>query len=102
MRHGECQANVDGVYAGWNESPLTTSGSNAARNEAVRLRDEGRVFAAIYSSPLSRVHQTAVYIAEELGFDPNAIVDIDDLREKHNGTFEGRSSSELFAASDRL
>lgn len=63
LRHGECQANVDGLVAGSRvDSPLTSVGEQEAREVAARLA--GTKPSAIIASPLTRAHRTAEIIRE--------------------------------------
>ncbi len=100
VRHGQCVANAEGVLAGRQDSPLTELGIEQAREEAVKIRNSGLSFDMIVSSPLSRAYDTARIIAEENDYPAEAIVVIDDLREKESGDFEGRPTQEIFVASD--
>lgn len=100
IRHGESQANVDGVVAGWQDSPLTDEGIRQANIEAAGVRTSGIHFAMIVSSPLVRAYDTAKIVAEVNGYPIENIVALDSLKEKKSGTFEGRPPQELFDASD--
>ncbi|MCF7831664.1 MAG: class I tRNA ligase family protein [Candidatus Pacebacteria bacterium] len=66
-RHGESQANLDKVYAGQADSPLTTLGKEQALDTAKKLH--GKNISKIISSDLSRAYDTAQIIAKELGID---------------------------------
>lgn len=66
VRHGQSQANVDGVFAGsWLDSPLTALGVQQAEATAQKLR--GKTIDAVVSSPLERAHHTARIIARDIG-----------------------------------
>jgi broad specificity phosphatase PhoE len=117
MRHGqsEMNANVVPTTSGQIETPLTKKGARQAREGAKRLYEQygGRQWLqdlatgckkmpAIYSSPLSRAHDTARvfvdYIAEqgrESGLTINLPIQLDDrLMEMHFGRYEGRPDAE--------
>ena len=94
-RHGESEANVNKVFAGWTDSPLTKKGRDDARVEAERLRSEGYVFDLILSSPLVRAYDTAKVIAETLGYPVNKIVKLEELKERNAGAYEGNPSGSL-------
>lgn len=67
VRHGECVANVENVFAGQkNDSPLTEKGYQQAREAARNLN--GKNVSRIIASPLARTKQSAETIAEEIGF----------------------------------
>ena len=66
VRHGQIQANLDGVWHGSTDSVLTPSGRAQARRVGAHLaRTRARV-AALYSSPLARARDTAAEIARAL------------------------------------
>jgi probable phosphoglycerate mutase len=94
-RHGESQANVDRVFAGWMDSPLTAKGRQEANEEGTRLAREGTIFDLIMSSPLSRAHDTATIIAEALDYPTAAIITLEELKERSVGGYEGRPNDSL-------
>lgn len=74
VRHGESEANLQGVFAGQrNDSILTSKGREQARATALKIKKEGIVINTIISSPLKRSKETAEIIAVELGIDLSAI-----------------------------
>jgi probable phosphoglycerate mutase len=83
VRHGETAWNAEGRVQGQLDVPLNEVGLAQARAVAAALQSER--FAAIYSSDLQRVTQTAEPIARMLGLavrlDPR-------LRERHYGMFQ--------------
>ena len=94
-RHGESQANVDQIFAGWMDSPLTEKGRIEAEAEGKRLAKEGMSFDVIISSPLSRAHDTAMLVAKAVGYPVDAIVLLDELKERGAGKYEGMPTSSL-------
>ena len=89
VRHGQSQANIDGLIAGDLDTPLTEQGRIEARELASLLMDIP--FDAAYSSPLQRARQTleeiinTLHLLVTLTFDP-------DLRERSWGILEGKYS----------
>lgn len=82
IRHGQSEANLKRMYAGWSHVPLTERGIADAAHAGELLR--GVEFARVYSSDLKRAVQTcetalpgAAYIEEPL------------LREISTGTLTG-------------
>ena len=68
MRHGESQANTDGVFAGPSyQAPLTKLGQSQAQLEGARVKSEGITFDRIVASPITRAKQTAELLAEAGG-----------------------------------
>lgn len=99
VRHGQSQANVDGVIAGWQDSPLTDLGMQQAQNEAQAIYSTGMQFDRILTSPLSRAYETAKIIAHAIQYPVVNIIVLDDLREKYGGDFEGKRIALLEVAS---
>lgn len=99
IRHGQSQANAEGVIAGWQDSPLTGLGLQQAQEAAQVIRGSNIQFDLIITSPLSRAADTATVIARKINYPLDKIVVIDDLKEKFGGSFEGRAIAELYAAS---
>ncbi len=83
VRHGETAWNADGRVQGQLDIPLNDLGHRQARAVGAVLAREP--FAAIYSSDLQRVMQTAEPTAKVLGIAP--VLDAR-LRERHYGMFE--------------
>jgi broad specificity phosphatase PhoE len=95
VRHGEIAANLEKVWHGSTDSPLTERGRRQAaavgRHLAEALAGEAAV---VYSSPLQRARDTAVAIATALrvGVRLDAA-----LGEYHLGEWEGRPYPDLAA-----
>jgi probable phosphoglycerate mutase len=86
IRHGESEANRQGVVQGHFDSPLSPTGQEQAEALAEALAGEG--FSALYASDLQRAQDTARAIAHSTGLplhlDP-------DVREIDIGIFSGMS-----------
>ncbi len=96
VRHGETAWNAEGRVQGQTDVPLSEIGHAQARAVAQALARER--FAALYTSDLTRVRQTARPAAERLGLEPRAEAR---LRERHYGMFETltyREAKERFPA----
>ena len=90
IRHGETSWNAEGRVQGQTDVPLSEVGHAQARAVAALLACER--FAAIYSSDLQRVTQTAQPVAQALGLP----VRVDPmLRERHYGMFETLTYAEV-------
>lgn len=98
LRHGQSQANAEGVLAGQLDSPLTLLGQHQAQHEGERLRAEGQVFDVIISSPLVRAYDTAVAVATTLNYPLGDIVIDPRLMERHVGELEGKATGLLSEA----
>ena len=92
VRHGQSQANVDGVLAGHLESTLTEEGVRQARRVAEQLRTVP--LRCLVTSPLSRCRATAAEIATARpDLAPPQVEER--LAEVRYGAWTGRSLSEL-------
>ena len=86
VRHGETAANVEGVWHGSTDTPLTERGRRQAERLAEHIAHTRADARALYASPLARARDTAQPIAARLGLAP--VVE-PDLREYHLGEWEG-------------
>jgi probable phosphoglycerate mutase len=92
VRHGETEANKDGIAQGQADSPLTAEGVASTLRKAAKLA--GFSFSAIYSSDLRRAVSTAELLKESLGFS-NPLSLSSDLREIDFGELSGKSREEI-------
>ena len=96
VRHGETQWNIANIRQGHLDSELTDIGIAQAKALAQRLLRER--FSALYSSDLSRAHDTARAVAGHTGHritvDPR-------LQERRFGIFEGLLASDSAPRSRR-
>ncbi len=86
VRHGESEANTEGLFSGFTDTPLTDKGRKQAEGVAIKL--SAVEFQKIYSSPLSRAFDTAKSIAK---FHNNKIESLSGLKEENFGKCEGLS-----------
>jgi uncharacterized phosphatase len=84
--------NAEGLFAGSSNTPLTDTGIKQAIETGNYIRDHALSIDVIISSPLSRAHDTARYIASQIAYDHEHIIILDDLVERHFGALEGTSS----------
>lgn len=90
-RHGETDWNKQGILQGWLDVPINDRGREQAHAMATQFAATG--FAAVWSSPLARAHETATIIAEHLGLPaPQSHAG---LKERHFGAIQGIPKSEL-------
>ena len=92
IRHGESQANRRDVFLGHYNMSLTDTGRKQAELTAAYLFDAAPTPAAIYSSDLTRAHETAECTAVRLGM---PIVKDERLREIDAGRWDNKSFTEL-------
>ena len=90
-RHGETDWNVDHRLQGWTDRPLDAKGKQQAADLAAALK--GVHLDAIYSSTLSRSHDTAETVAASMK--PALPVKmLEGLRERNYGRFQGGSDQD--------
>jgi broad specificity phosphatase PhoE len=95
VRHGQSEANRDGIMQGQLDSPLTDLGVSQARAVGAWLKAQGLRWHRAYCSPLKRAMDTAMHISARTGgrapqLDPN-------LAEIHAGEFQGQNRTDLSA-----
>ena len=92
VRHGQTSANLDGVWHGSSDTPLTETGHAQAEQVAGFLAEHSADARVVYSSPLIRARSTAAPIAKRLQLEPRVEPG---LREYDIGSWEGKSFREL-------
>ncbi len=92
IRHAETTWNREKRMQGTTDTPLSDVGR--AQAQALGRRLAGRPFNALYSSNLSRAHDTARAIAEHSG---RELVLDERLQERQFGIFEGLLAAEIMA-----
>src|SRR6187402_576406 len=90
IRHGSTAWNKEGRMQGSTDIPLDEDGRIQAKKLGIRLSDEH--WDVVYTSHLSRAHQTGEIIAAQLGI--TKIFQDDRLREVSGGLTEGTSEAE--------
>lgn len=89
IRHAETEALVDGVMAGGEyETALTDKGRQQAMAAGRTLRDKH--VELIVCSPMQRTKETATIIAQEIGIDPNHVIEHELIVERAFGKYSGR------------
>lgn len=62
VRHGQSEGNLDNVFTGWSDLPLTDRGRAEARAVGAMLRTDGLRFRTAYASSLVRARTSAQII----------------------------------------
>jgi broad specificity phosphatase PhoE len=93
VRHGQTAANIEGVWHGSINTPLTPHGKRQAAAVGAHIEANHRPVAHVYASPLDRAHHTAQAIAAPLDLSPTLDAD---LAEYHLGDWEGLSFRTLW------
>jgi probable phosphoglycerate mutase len=88
VRHGESVLNLKLLAGGYTDTPLTAKGKVQASEAGKLAREQSLVFDVVLSSPLSRAHDTAKYIAVHVDYPVENIVLLDQLKERNFGDLE--------------
>ena len=91
IRHGESEANRQGVFSGQNDPDLQSKGLKQAQLTAKYIADNYKVD-KIYSSDLRRAYKTAVCLAAILDLE---VISEQNLREINAGAWEGMKFEDL-------
>lgn len=89
-RHGQSESNVNGVYDGTRNSPLTDEGREQVRKASLFFLK--KKIGGIFSSPLGRARESAEIISETIGM-PVTIIPA--FREMDFGIFQGQSRKSM-------
>lgn len=92
MTNGQTQADIDKVFLGSNDSPLTLSGKQQVQDTADTLADY--LLDGIYSSDLYRAQTAADTITSKLK-KPVTVELVEELRERSFGVFEGLALNDV-------
>jgi 2,3-bisphosphoglycerate-dependent phosphoglycerate mutase len=92
VRHGETDWNRENRFQGHADTPLNDNGREQARALTATLG--GERFAAVYTSPLRRAHETAQILAAALVLEP---VPDPSLKEVDVGSWSGLTRTEIEA-----
>ena len=92
VRHGQTSANIDRVWHGSTNTPLTDHGTRQAAAAARWIETHHHPVAGVYASPLDRAHHTAQAIGLPLGLTPEIEPD---LVEYDLGSWEGETFATL-------
>lgn len=90
VRHGESEANKLNIIQGHSDSPLSEAGTEHAHAAGRWLKDTK--INLLFTSPLSRSHETAKVIAEETGASAPQV--LEELIELNTGIYSGKNLHE--------
>lgn len=99
VRHGQSQANLDNVFTGWSDSPLTDHGIQQGYQVGRQLRDRGYLFNDVHTSYMKRSIMTANIILEQIDQLYIPIHKTWRLNERHYGALSGQNKA---AVRDRV
>ena len=95
IRHGQSQWNLENLFAGWSDIPLTEQGRNDAAVVAHHLQDFH--FDVAFTSKLQRASETLHIILQELQRQCVHVIADQSLNERHYGDLQGLNKAELAA-----
>ncbi len=85
IRHAETEGNLQRLWTGWSDTPLSSAGWEQVRRTVGRLGRDSFGATALYTSPTGRARRTASSIGRAIGLRPIADKM---LREMHFGDLE--------------
>jgi 2,3-bisphosphoglycerate-dependent phosphoglycerate mutase len=97
VRHGQSEWNLQNLFTGWRDPPLTELGRSEAREAGRRLKERGLVFDKAYTSGLVRAQDTLALILEEIGQPGLETVCDDALNERDYGELTGLNKDDAAA-----
>ena len=93
VRHGQSQANLDNVFTGWSDSPLTAKGVAQGHQVGQELRQRGYLFDDVYTSYMRRSIMTANIVLDEIDQLYLPIHKTWRLNERHYGALSGQNKA---------
>lgn len=99
VRHGQSQANLDNVFTGWSDSPLTPLGIRQGHVVGQELRQRGFLFDDVYTSYMRRSIMTANIVLDEIDQLYIPMHKTWRLNERHYGALSGQNKA---AVRDRV
>lgn len=104
IRHGECEHNVAGRAASWDDSPLTATGRAQARNNGHLLKEVVGDLSGFdfFASPIHRTCNTMELVREGAGLPPTGYRADHRLMEIHFGDHTWMTREEIAALDPQL
>ncbi len=104
IRHGECEHNVAGRAASWDDSPLTVRGRGHARGNGATLKEVAGDLSGFdfFASPLHRTCTTMELVREAAGLPPTGYRADHPLMEIHLGDHTWMTREEIAAVDPEL
>lgn len=91
VRHGQSQANLDNIFTGWTDVPLTAHGLQQGIEVGKLLAAANISFDAVHTSLMKRAIITADVILDQIGQDYLPIYKTWRLNERHYGALSGQN-----------
>lgn len=90
VRHGQSQANLDNIFTGWTDVPLTTLGYQQGIQVGQKFAKRQFTFADVHTSYMQRAIITANLILDQLDLLDLPIYKTWRLNERHYGALSGQ------------
>lgn len=94
LRHGESLWNLENIFTGWTDVPLSEKGEREARAAGVVMTEEDLQFDVLHTSLLRRAIDTADLTLGEMGMDWIPVRRHWRLNERHYGALQGLNKKE--------
>ena len=94
LRHGESVWNQQKLFTGWTDVDLSELGREQARAAGRKLKDEGFIFDAGFTSCLKRTKLTMELVLQEMGVKIPVTADWR-LNERHYGNLQGLNKEQM-------
>lgn len=95
VRHGQSQANLDNVFTGWSDSPLTSKGIEQGKHVGDQLKKLNINFDDVYTSYMKRSIITANIILDKIDQLYLPIHKTWRLNERHYGALSGLNKAKV-------
>jgi 2,3-bisphosphoglycerate-dependent phosphoglycerate mutase len=89
LRHGQSTWNLENLFTGWHDVPLSEEGVKEAKESGRLMREAGLAPHVVHTSVLVRAIQTADLALAEMGLTWIAVTRSWRLNERHYGALEG-------------
>jgi len=94
LRHGQSTWNLENLFTGWTDVPLTDEGIEEARRAGQLMAEEGYRFGVLHASLLLRAIHTAEIALREMGLHWIPVRRHWRLNERHYGALQGLNKKE--------
>ncbi|KAA3641087.1 MAG: phosphoglyceromutase [Armatimonadetes bacterium] len=94
LRHGQSTWNLENIFTGWTDVPLSAAGEDEARDSGRLMADAGIEFDVVHTSVLRRAIDTASLSLNEMGLGWIPVVRHWRLNERHYGDLQGLNKKE--------
>lgn len=94
LRHGQSEWNLENLFTGWTDVPLTDEGISEARESGRLMAEAGYEFGVLHTSLLVRATHTAELALREMGLHWLPVRRHWRLNERHYGALQGLNKKE--------